>query len=83
MFSVEEVNKLVLQGMPFRDAYMQVGRAIEAGGFTWQPQVQHTHEGSIGNLCTQQVKEMKDAVVAGFCFQNIQAALHQLITGTT
>jgi argininosuccinate lyase len=81
LFSVEEVNKLVLQGIPFRDAYVQIGRAIAAGQFSWQPEVQHTHEGSIGNLCTQQVKEMMDATVAAFGFDQINTTLNKLIAG--
>ena len=50
LFSVEEVNRLVLEGIPFRDAYKQVGLAIEAGDFTPNKAVNHTHQGSIGCL---------------------------------
>ena len=60
LFSVELVNKLVLEGMPFRDAYLEVGRRIENGEFKPEKQVNHTHEGSIGNLCNEEiVKRMK------------------------
>ena len=55
LFSVEEVNRRVLAGVPFRDAYKQVGLAIEAGEFVADKQVHHTHEGSIGNLCNAEI----------------------------
>src|ERR1700741_3329417 len=57
LFSVEEVNKLVNAGMPFRDAYKKVGLDIEAGNFKYEPSAHHTHEGSIGNLCTEEIKK--------------------------
>jgi argininosuccinate lyase len=57
LFSVEEVNRLVLSGMPFRDAYKQVGKQIEDGNFDPEINVQHTHEGSIGNLCNDKIAE--------------------------
>src|ERR1700761_3799764 len=56
LFSVEEVNRLVLNGTPFRDAYKQVGLAIEQGNFNPNKKVNHTHEGSIGNLGNEQIK---------------------------
>lgn len=56
LFSVEEVNKEVLQGLPFREAYKKVGQAIEAGSFETDAKVNHTHLGSIGNLATEQIK---------------------------
>lgn len=79
IFSVEEVNKLVLQGMPFRDAYKKVGLAIEAGNFTYNTTVLHTHEGSIGNLCTQQIKQMFEKEIAHFEFEKANKALEELI----
>jgi argininosuccinate lyase len=79
LFSVEEVNKLVLQGIPFRDAYKQVGRAIEAGQFSYSTTLQHSHEGSIGNLCTSEIKTKMDKVLAGFDFGKVDAALKRLI----
>src|SRR6188474_1654202 len=57
LFTVEEVNKLVLQGMPFRDAYKKVGLDIEAGNFKYDTSIDHTHAGSIGNLSTEQIKQ--------------------------
>jgi argininosuccinate lyase len=63
LFSVEEVNKLVVGGMPFRDAYKKVGLDIEEGNFTYSTQIAHVHEGSIGNLCNEEIaKEMKKVV---------------------
>lgn len=78
LFSVEEVNKLVNAGMPFRDAYKQVGRAIEAGQYTYTTMVEHTHEGSIGNLCTAEIKAMMEEVLAGFPFEKVNQALKEL-----
>jgi len=57
LFSVEEVNRLSLSGVPFRDAYKQVGKQIEEGCFSPDRSIQHTHEGSIGNLCTDNIAE--------------------------
>lgn len=79
LFSVEEVNKLVLQGVPFRDAYKQVGLAIEAGNFTYNTQLQHTHEGSIGNLCTAEVKGKMERVLKQFPFETTAAAEAKLL----
>ena len=61
LFSVEEVNRRVLAGMPFRDAYKQVGLDIEAGKFIPSKSVNHTHEGSIGNLCNESINPRHDA----------------------
>lgn len=57
MFSVELVNKLVLEGMPFRDAYVEVGHRIENGGFEIPSKLSHTHEGSLGNLCNDEIEK--------------------------
>ena len=78
MFSVEEVNRLATEGIPFRDAYKKVGMDIEAGKFTPCKEVHHTHEGSIGNLCTKQIAALMDEVWKGFNFlkmENAEAAL--------
>ena len=80
LFSVEEVNRLVLQGIPFRDAYRQVGRQIESGTFTASAQVTHTHEGSMGNLCLPEIKAMMDNLLTGFDFATIHRALKNLLT---
>ena len=79
LFSVEEVNKLVLQGTPFRDAYKKVGGEIEAGNFTWSTDIAHTHEGSIGNLCTEQIAGMMQQAVASFGFDKYHAAISKLL----
>lgn len=79
LFSVEEVNKLVLQGIPFREAYQQIGRKIEADTFTYSTQLHHTHEGSIGNLCNRQIQEQMDAVITSFGFEKAQAAIEALL----
>ena len=81
LFSVEEVNKLVNQGMPFRDAYKKVGRDIEAGQFTYDTTVNHTHEGSIGNLCTTEIKALMDRVLSGFPFEKVEKAVGKLVSG--
>jgi len=78
IFSVEEVNKLVNNGVPFRDAYKQIGMDIENGHFTYATTVQHTHEGSIGNLCTAAIRERFTERVAAFPFEKIRTAFEQL-----
>ena len=79
LFSVEEVNKLVLQGTPFRDAYKKIGLDIEAGKFSYNTSVNHTHEGSIGNLCTEEIKKQMQKVVDSFPFASVQSAIAKLI----
>lgn len=79
IFSVEEVNRLAHEGMPFRDAYKKVGLDIEAGKFTHNKQVSHTHEGSIGNLCNEQITTLMQQVVKGFNFSNMIAAEKALL----
>lgn len=78
-FSVEEVNKLVLQGIPFRDAYKQVGIAIEEGKFTYSTAVNHVHEGSIGNLCNDRIKAMMNEAITGFDFNKVGQAIETLV----
>ena len=79
LFSVEEVNKLVNAGMPFRDAYKKVGMDIETGNFKYDTFVRHTHEGSIGNLCTAEIKAQMLKVVGSFPFDKINAAINKLL----
>jgi argininosuccinate lyase len=79
VFSVEEVNKLVLQGVPFRDAYKQVGIAIEEGKFTHTHHVDHVHEGSIGNLCNDKIEAMMQQTLKKFEFQKVETAIRQLL----
>ena len=81
MFSVEEVNRLANEGTPFRDAYKKVGLDIEAGKFIPVKKVHHTHEGSIGNLCTEQIAALMDDVWEGFNFQRMEEAERKLVEG--
>ncbi len=78
MFSVEEVNRLATEGMPFRDAYKKVGMDIQAGHFKPCKKVHHTHEGSIGNLCNEEIRALMDEVWNGFHFEQIEEAERQL-----
>jgi len=79
IFSVEEVNRLTLSGVPFRDAYKQVGLAIEAGNFVPDKSVHHTHEGSIGNLCNDKILQYKNEIISQFHFNKVSAALNELV----
>lgn len=81
MFSVEEVNRLAADGMPFRDAYKKVGMDIEAGKFEPRKEVHHTHEGSIGNLCTQQIASLMEQVWSTFHFERVEQAEAALCKG--
>lgn len=79
IFSVEEVNRLAYEGMPFRDAYKKVGLDIEAGNFKPNKEVNHTHEGSIGNLCNDQIEALMKANMAGFQFEKVMEAERRLL----
>lgn len=79
LFSVEEVNKLVLQGMPFRDAYKKVGLEIARGEFRYSTDLHHTHEGSLGNLCNEEIARMMTSVLARFGFGKVHAAVEKLL----
>lgn len=79
MFSVEEVNRLAAEGMPFRDAYKKVGLDIEAGNFTHSKEVHHTHAGSIGNLCNDKITELMEKVLKDFNFAAVEQAEKQLL----
>ena len=78
MFSVEEVNRLATNGMPFRDAYKKVGLDIEAGRFTPDKQIHHTHQGSIGNLCNDEIEALMQKTIAEFDFTKVEKAIHDL-----
>ena len=80
LFSVEVVNKLVLEGVPFREAYKQVGLDIEKGNFAPEQTVQHTHEGSIGNPGNEEVNRMMEEVIKGFPFGKVAAAVEKLLS---
>jgi argininosuccinate lyase len=79
LFSVEEVNRLVLEGIPFRDAYKIVANQIENGQFNPSRNIQHTHEGSIGNLCTSEISDKKTKVLEGFNFRKAEDAIMKLL----
>ncbi|MFZ1327800.1 MAG: argininosuccinate lyase [Chitinophagaceae bacterium] len=79
IFSVEEVNKLVNAGVPFRDAYKSVGMDIETGNFTYSTTINHSHEGSIGSLCTEEIKKQMQKVLASFPFTAVQSAIERLV----
>ena len=79
IFSVEEVNRLAVEGVPFRDAYKQVGLRIEAGDFTPDKNIRHTHEGSIGNLCNDEIAALESDIIAQFDFGKTQTALNALL----
>lgn len=79
IFSVEEVNRLAAEGMPFRDAYKKVGLDIEAGNFTPNRNIHHTHEGSIGNLCNDSIQTLMQSILDGFGFERMEKAERTLL----
>ena len=79
MFSVEEVNRLAAAGMPFRDAYKKVGLDIEAGKFTPNKNIHHTHEGSIGNLMNDEIVKLMNDTIEGFNFSRMIEAEKKLV----
>ena len=79
IFSVEEVNRLAVEGMPFRDAYKKVGLDIEAGKFTPNKNIHHTHEGSIGNLCNDRIQALMQSILDGFHFEKVDEAEKKLL----
>ena len=81
MFSVEEVNRLASNGMPFRDAYKKVGLDIESGNFTPNKQIHHTHEGSIGNLCNDRIEALMQKTIDEFGFFKVEEAVKALVKG--
>ena len=79
IFSVEEVNRRVIAGTPFREAYKQVGLEIEAGKFTPNKNIHHTHEGSIGNLCNDKIAALMNATLGEFHFERVDEAVKKLL----
>ena len=79
IFSVEEVNRLAADGMPFRDAYKKVGLEIEAGEFRANHNIHHTHEGSIGNLCNDRITALMDKILSDFNFSKVEEAVSRLL----
>lgn len=79
LFSVEEVNRMVLNGVPFRDAYKAVGQAIENGSYHPETVINHTHEGSIGNLKLDSIRNNMDLVLKSFRFEEYRSAVEKLL----
>lgn len=79
MYSVEEVNRRVLSGVPFRDAYREVGEEINKDEFEPDRVVHHTHEGSIGNLCLEEINQKMEGVLHGFSFGKVEVAFQRLL----
>lgn len=79
LFSVEVVNQEVLAGTPFRDAYQKIGQDIDSGNFDPAREVNHTHEGSIGNLCTAEIKAKMERVVSAFPFTEVEEKINALL----
>ena len=79
LFTVEAVNRLVMKGMPFRDAYREVGRQVTEGEFVPVKTIEHTHEGSIGNLCLEAIARKKEEALAGFRFEQSSLAIKKLL----
>lgn len=79
LFSVEEMNKLVHQGVPLRDAYQQIAASIANNEFNHSPDIHHTHEGSIGNLQNEAITQSMKQVVRRFNFAKVNHALEQLL----
>ncbi|MEX2591536.1 MAG: argininosuccinate lyase [Anditalea sp.] len=80
LFSVEEVNRLVLEGVPFRDAYKKVGMDIESGSFTPKHTINHSHEGSIGRLCLDEIRAKMEQGMAAFDFEKVEKELNKLLS---
>ena len=80
MFSVEEVNRLAANGMPFRDAYKKVGLDIEAGNFVPDKNIRHTHEGSIGNLMNAEIQQLFNSILSEFHFERMEEAEKALLS---
>lgn len=79
LFTVEEMNKLVLEGMPLRDAYKKIGAEVEAGSFATDGKIDHSHEGSIGNLQNKEIRRMMQDIISCFNFARVNEALQKLI----
>ena len=79
LFSVERVNELVLQGVPFREAYKIIGNEINSGTYSPNRNLNHTHEGSIGNLCNPQITKVMQEVMNRFSFEKVETAISDLL----
>jgi argininosuccinate lyase len=79
LFSVENVNQMVVEGTPFRDAYKKIGFEINEGNFTPNRSLNHTLEGSIGNLCNDEIAAEMDELIASFGFEKVENAFEKLL----
>ncbi len=79
LFTVEEVNRLVLKGVPFRDAYKKIGESVENQTFTTDKVVEHTHEGTIGNLCNTDIQAKMTRILSGFGFEKVEEKIQKLV----
>ncbi len=79
-FTVEKVNDLVSEGVPFRDAYRKVAASVADGSFEYSGKLSHTHEGSIGNLCNDKIAERMEKLISGFGFDKVAAAIRALLS---
>lgn len=79
-FSVEEVNRLVGEGVPFRDAYRQVADSIKEGSFEFRGKLSHTHEGSLGNLCNDRIAARFNRIIGSFGFEKVAEAIDALVS---
>ncbi len=79
LFTVEKVNELVLNGVPFRDAYKEVGALVESGEFKFEGELKHEHEGSLGNLCNEAIKLKLEKTIQSFNFEKIDKAYKSLL----
>jgi argininosuccinate lyase len=79
LFSVENVNQKVIEGMPFRDAYRTIGGEIEAGTYSPIKKLHHTLEGSIGNLCNEEINTMMNETLKSFNFEKVHEAFEKLL----
>lgn len=80
LFSVEAVNEEVLKGVPFRDAYRKIGKAIEENRFHPPRKMTFTHEGSIGNLCNAHIMDLMNEAIGGFNFVQVEEAVARLLS---
>jgi len=81
LFSVEEVNRLVMRGIPFRDAYKKVAAAIADGSYNTDGIADHTHAGSIGNLCNDRIRGKMNHILKRFEFKRAEIAFENLLRG--
>ncbi len=79
LFSVEEVNKEVLKGVPFREAYMKIKKRIQENKYVGGKTIKHTHEGSIGNLCNHKIREKMNKILSDFQFEKTERAINKLL----